>query len=169
MKNFFKIYVTTLFLAPHQPKGWPNCLLNPFHVICNHSYFICIYTSASMRMVSTSTTNSITAGIPIPQVVHYKLTMQPFNSAAPPSGSQARQQKIYFIRSPRIFWGVWRDSGVTSMAKFPVSPSNHMGFLPDCFTAALTTPHKVLSIWRLVELKMLDFSDCQKTSNSILT
>ena len=29
----------------------------------------------------------------------------------------------------------------------------------DCSTAALTTPHKVLFIWKLVELKMLDFRD----------
>ena len=40
---------------------------------------------------------------------------------------------------------------------------------PDCSTAALTTPQKILSISRLVELKMLDFSDRSRTGISILT
>ena len=39
----------------------------------------------------------------------------------------------------------------------------------DCSTAALTTPQTVLSIWKLVELKMLDFSDRTRTGISILT
>ena len=39
----------------------------------------------------------------------------------------------------------------------------------DCSTAALITPQKVLSIRRLVELKMLDFSDCLRNGISILT
>ena len=39
----------------------------------------------------------------------------------------------------------------------------------DCSTAALTAPQKVLPIWKLVELKMLDFSDCTRTCISILT
>ena len=38
-----------------------------------------------------------------------------------------------------------------------------------CSTAALITPQIVLSIWKLVELKMLDFSDRTKTGISILT
>ena len=36
----------------------------------------------------------------------------------------------------------------------------------DCSTAALTTPQKVLPIWKLVEHKMLDFSD--RTGTGIL-
>ena len=39
----------------------------------------------------------------------------------------------------------------------------------DCSTAALTTHQKVLPIWKLVELKMLDFSDRMRTGISILT
>ena len=38
-----------------------------------------------------------------------------------------------------------------------------------CSTAALTTPQIVLSTWWLVELRMLDFSDCTRTGISILT
>ena len=39
----------------------------------------------------------------------------------------------------------------------------------DCSTAALNTPQKVLPIQKLVELKMLDFSDRTRTGISILT
>ena len=39
----------------------------------------------------------------------------------------------------------------------------------DCSTAALTTPQTVLSIRKLVELKMLDFNDRTRTGISILT
>ena len=42
-------------------------------------------------------------------------------------------------------------------------------WLYDCSTPALTTPQKVLSIWRLVELEMLDFSDRSRTGISSLT
>ena len=41
--------------------------------------------------------------------------------------------------------------------------------LEDCSTAALTTHQKVLPIGKLVELKMLDFSDRTRTGISILT
>ena len=39
----------------------------------------------------------------------------------------------------------------------------------DCSTAALITPQTVLSIWKLVGLKVLDFSDRTRTGISILT
>ena len=39
----------------------------------------------------------------------------------------------------------------------------------DWSTAARTTPQEVLPIWKLVELKMLDFSDRTRTCISILT
>ena len=39
----------------------------------------------------------------------------------------------------------------------------------DCSTAALPTPQKVLPICKLVELKMLDFSDRMRIGISILT
>ena len=51
---------------------------------------------------------------------------------------------------------VWRDPGVSRISRLPEQPC----WLYALFsTAALTNPQKVLSIWRLVELKMLDFSD----------
>ena len=39
----------------------------------------------------------------------------------------------------------------------------------DCSKAALTTSQKVLPNWKLVELKMLDFSDRTRTGISFLT
>ena len=39
----------------------------------------------------------------------------------------------------------------------------------DCSTAAVTTPKMVSSIWKLVDLKMLDISDHTRTGISILT
>ena len=39
----------------------------------------------------------------------------------------------------------------------------------NCTTAALATPQEVVSIRKLVELKVLDFSDHTRTSISILT
>ena len=44
-----------------------------------------------------------------------------------------------------------------------------LALLLDWSTAALTTPQKVLPIWKLDELKMLDFSDRTRTGISILT
>ena len=95
----------------------------------------------------------------------------------------------------RIFLPVCVDSVVSLFAKFQVKLSNHFilvleGFwghpqgpnfppLPEqpywlyplnaLHTPTLTTPPKVLSNWKVVELKMLDFSDCTRTVFSILT
>ena len=44
-----------------------------------------------------------------------------------------------------------------------------LAFRLDCSTAALATPKKVLSILKLVELKILDFSNQTRTGISILT
>ena len=61
---------------------------------------------------------------------------------------------------------------------FWVQPLGQISSLPwatmlalrlDCSTAALTTPLKDLPIWKLVELKILDFSVCTRTGISILT
>ena len=63
-----------------------------------------------------------------------------------------------------LFEGILGSSA--SRAGFPVSLSN---LRLDCSTASRTTPQKVLSLCRLVELKMLDFSDHTRTGISILT
>ena len=69
-----------------------------------------------------------------------------------------------------IFFLVWRDTGVSLKGpNFPTPRAAKLGLRLDCSTAVLTTPQKVLSIWRLVELKMLDFSDRTRTDISILT
>ena len=60
------------------------------------------------------------------------------------------------------FWGQPPESN------FPPSWATLLALCLNCSTAALTTPQKVLPIWKLVELKMLDFCDCTRTSISIL-
>ena len=52
---------------------------------------------------------------------------------------------------------------------FPSPWATMLALRLDCSTSALTTPQKVLLFWKLVELKMLDFSDCMRTGISILT
>ena len=52
---------------------------------------------------------------------------------------------------------------------FPSPWATMLALRLGCSTAALTTPPKVLPIWKLVELKMLDFSDRTRTGISILT
>ena len=52
---------------------------------------------------------------------------------------------------------------------FPSPQANMLALRLDCSTAALATPQKVLSTWKLVELKMLDFSDRTRTGISILS
>ena len=48
-------------------------------------------------------------------------------------------------------------------------PAPRVGFTHCLTTAALPTPQKFLSIWKLFKLKMLDFSGRTRASNSILT
>ena len=64
-----------------------------------------------------------------------------------------------------LFFGLEGPWGQPEGPHFPFSPSNHVGFTPRL----LTTPQKVLSLGRQVELKMLDFSDRTRTGISILT
>ena len=59
--------------------------------------------------------------------------------------------------------GLWFGGALGSASR------DHFPLCLDCSTAALTTPQKVLPIRKLVELKMLDFSDCTRTGISILT
>ena len=52
---------------------------------------------------------------------------------------------------------------------FPSPQATMLALRLDCSRSALVTPQRVLSFWRLVELKMLDVSDRTKTGISILT
>ena len=69
---------------------------------------------------------------------------------------------------PPFFWfrGTLRSA---SRAEFPVSLSNHVGFTPRLLYSSTHHSQKVLPICKLVELKMLDFSDRTRTGISILT
>ena len=63
------------------------------------------------------------------------------------------------------FVGIRGSPGPNSL-----SPLATMLVLPlDCSTVAPTTPQKVLPIWKMVELKIADFSDRTRTGISILT
>ena len=62
----------------------------------------------------------------------------------------------------KVFF-LWRDFRVS--LKGQTLSASMFALRLDCSIAALTTPQKVLPIWLLVELKMLDFSD--PTSNGI--
>ena len=66
-----------------------------------------------------------------------------------------------------FFWleGIWHQP---QGLNFPFPRATMLAICLDCSTAAFTTPQKVLSIRRLVELMMLDFSDCTRTGISIL-
>ena len=65
---------------------------------------------------------------------------------------------------------VERDPGVSLKGRIsPLPEATMLALRLDCSTAALTTPQKVLSIWRLVELTLIDFNDRTRTGISILT
>ena len=68
-----------------------------------------------------------------------------------------------------LFFGLEGFWGQPQGPNFPSPWAIMLVLRLDCPTAALTTPQKVLSLWRLVELKMLDFSDRTRTGISILT
>ena len=81
---------------------------------------------------------------------------------------------FYFILNSFWFWkdfyfgweGFWvQPQGPNLLSRW----ATVLALLLDCSTAALPTPQKVSSIWKLVELKMLDFSICMRTGISILT
>ena len=65
-------------------------------------------------------------------------------------GSRIWAKEVLFAHVNAAWWG----SGVSLWTEFPVSPSNYVGFTP-------------LSNWKLVEFKMLDFSDRTRTGISI--
>ena len=68
-----------------------------------------------------------------------------------------------------IFFCLEGSWGQPQGPNFPSPWATMLALRLDCSTAALTTPQTVISIWKLVELKMLDFSDCTRTGISILT
>ena len=68
-----------------------------------------------------------------------------------------------------FFLGLEGSWGQPQGQNFPSPWATMLALHLDCSTAALTTPQKVLPIWKLVELKMLDFSDRTRTGISILT
>ena len=68
------------------------------------------------------------------------------------------------------FFGLEGSWGQPQGPNFPSPGATMLTLRLDCSTAALTTPQKDLSFWKLVELKMLDFSDHTRTGSiSILT
>ena len=68
-----------------------------------------------------------------------------------------------------FFFGLEGLLGQPKRLNLPFSWATMLASPLGCSTAALTTPQKVLPIWKLVELKTLDFSDCTRTGISILT
>ena len=68
-----------------------------------------------------------------------------------------------------IFFGLEGSWGQPQGPNFPSPWATMLALRLDCSTTALTTPQKVLSLWRLIELKKLDFSDRTRTGISILT
>ena len=67
---------------------------------------------------------------------------------------------IVLINCHLVLEGSW---GQPQGPNFPSPWATMLALRLDCSTAALTTPQTVLSIWKLVELKRLDFSDRTRT------
>ena len=68
-----------------------------------------------------------------------------------------------------MFFGLEGSWAQPQGPNFPSPWATMLALRLDCSKAAITTPQKVLPIWKLVELKMLDFSDRTRTGISILT
>ena len=66
-----------------------------------------------------------------------------------------------------FFFGLEGSWGQPQGPNFPSPWAAMLALRLDCSIAALPTPQKVLPIWRLVELKMLDFSGLKRTGISI--
>ena len=67
------------------------------------------------------------------------------------------------------FYGLEGSWGQPLGPNFPSAGATMLAVRLYCTTAGLITPQKVLPIWKLVELKMLDFSDRMRTGISSLT
>ena len=88
-------------------------------------------------------------------------------SACRPNHSQLERASKSIAQ--KLFFWFGGTLGQPQEQNFPSPWAIKLALRLDCSTAALTTPQKVLPIWKLVELKMLDFSDRTRTGISILT
>ena len=79
------------------------------------------------------------------------------------------EKLIDFFHIEHFFFGLDGSWGQPHGLNIPSPWATILALRLDSSTAALTTPQKVLPIWGLVELKMLDFSDRMRTGISILT
>ena len=77
--------------------------------------------------------------------------------------------KLEIQFSLNIFLGFEGILGSASRVEFPITRSSHVGLTPRLLYSSTHHSQKVLPIGKLVELKMLDFSDCTRTGISILT
>ena len=73
--------------------------------------------------------------------------------------ASTKQLRLLFL-----FFGLEGFWGQPLGPNFPSPGATMLALRLDCSTAALTTPQKVLPILKLVELQMLDFSDCTAKS-----
>ena len=92
--------------------------------------------------------------------LHFSLTRKLNHSTVAIGAIMPRLMPFFGLKG---FWG--QPQG----PNFPFPWATMLALRLDCSTAALTISQKVLSIRRLVELKMLDFSDRTRTGISILT
>ena len=78
-------------------------------------------------------------------------------------------KRCYWMLFMFVCFGLKGSWGQPLGPNFPSLRATTLPLRLDCSAAAFTTPQKVLSIWRQVELKMLDFNDRTRTDISILT
>ena len=99
------------------------------------------------------------------------LTLWPKSTLLLPMRSHPYKISVGIIPASQkiFFFGLERSWGQPQGPNFPSPWATMLALRLDCFTAALTTPQKILPIWKLVDLKMLDFSDRTRTGISILT
>ena len=113
----------------------------------------------------------------------YEMSMDGFKSSKICESARRVPKSLNPEMSMDIFWGsrivniligpiflhflVWRDTGVILKGRISRLPTM-LALRLDCSTGALTAPQKVSPMWRLVELKMLDFSDRTRSGVSFL-
>ena len=85
------------------------------------------------------------------------------------SGSLAQPFKKRLCHFFVCFFGLEGSWGQPLGPNIPSPWATMLALHLDCSTTALTTPQKVLPIWKLVDLKILDYSDRMRTCISILT
>ena len=72
------------------------------------------------------------------------------------------------FHNPSAFFWFEGILGLALRVEFPVSLSNHAGFMPRLLYSSTHDSSESFIYLKTVELKMLDFSDCTGTSISIL-